>query len=96
VPNKRQYIEAFVRGVAFADRDLPVEKVVAVLDHAVRGRRAIWPNAVAANRAFVKIAALAVAFWREVGEILDGRFELDDREEAILDAVVASLTEGVR
>lgn len=85
-------IEAFVRGVGFRDPDLPVEKITEVLRSAMYGRGTVFRSDEEANRALVKLAALAVAFWREAGEVLSGRFELDFRDEAILDAVVAHLS----
>lgn len=87
-PNR---LEAFVRGVGFRDPDLPVEYVVQILRGAIYGRGVVWRSDEEANRALVKLAALAVAFWREAGEVLAGNFELDLRDEAVLDAVVAHL-----
>lgn len=87
-------IEAFVRGVAFREPDLPVEKIAVVI-RAALDRGVVFASQGSADRALVKLSALAVAFWREVGEVLAGNFELDFRDEAILDAVVKHLSGSV-
>jgi hypothetical protein len=84
-------LEAFVRGVGFRERDLPVEQIVKILRTALY-RGGIFTSEEQLDRALVRLAALSVAFWREAGEVLAGNFELDFRDEAILDAVVEYLS----
>ncbi len=85
-------LEAFVRGVGFRDPDLPVGDVVSILRTALYRGGVVFASEDEMNRVLVKLAALSVAFWREAGEVLSGNFELDFRDEAILDAVVEYLS----
>ena len=88
-------LEAFVRGVAFREPNLPVGDVVKILESAIEGGELhLRTNPDNRDRALLKIAALSVAFWREVRNVVDGKFELDHRDEAILDAVLEHLTGG--
>lgn len=90
-------LEAFVRGMAFRDRNFPVDEVVKLIRCVYRGAdlvRSRRPTDEERNRMVAKIAALGVAFYREVQDVLDGKFELDFRDQAILDAVVDHLSRG--
>lgn len=84
-------LEAFVRAVAFREPDLPVDVVVDVLRGILSGG-VVFRDDAHANRVLVKLAALAVAFWSECRDVLAGNFELDHRDEAVLDAVVEHLS----
>lgn len=86
-------LEAFVRGVAFRETNEAIDVLVGLVRTVLRaadiGR---WSDLKVADRALVKVAALSLAFYREVRNVLDEKFELDFREEAVLDAVVEHLS----
>lgn len=89
-------LEAFVRGVAFRETDAIVVVLVGVVRTVLRAADvpSRWSDQRVADRVLVKIAALALAFLLEVRDVLDEKFELDFREEAVLDAVLAHLGRG--
>ena len=79
MPNSDR-LTTFVRAVAFNDPDLPVREVARILWIAL-------PTEEVDDRALVRISTLAVAFWRELRAVVEGKFELEPRDEAILEAV---------
>ena len=92
-------LEAFVRGVAFQETDLTVDVLVGIIrslitrtDASCPDRTRVWSEVKIEDRVLVKLAALSLAFFREVRDVFAGNFELDFRDEAILDAVVEHLS----
>jgi len=83
-------LEAFVRATSFRAPGVDPGKVAGVLQLALVSLGTAGSNLISEgdDRAFVKLAALGLAFYQELSSIARGEFELDHREEAILDAVV--------
>jgi hypothetical protein len=91
----RDRLEAFVRAMQFRAPDVDPARTLkvlsAVLDGVVEETGVVEDEV--DTRTFVKVVALTIAFYEEVRVAMNGEVELDDREEAILDAVVAYLAE---
>lgn len=92
---ERDRLLAFVTAMRFRAPDLEPARVLkviaAVLDGVVEETGLVEDEVEA--RTFVRVVALSIAFYEEVRVALTGEVELDVREEAILDAVVAYLSE---
>lgn len=86
-------LQVFVQGVAFRETASTVDALVGILRTVIgRDRGLAWSAVSIEDRALVKLAALAVAFWKESRNVVDGNFELDFRDEAILEAVLEYLS----
>lgn len=86
-------LEAFVRATSFRAPGVQPDRVVGVLQLALASLGTAGSNFIAEgdDRAFVKAAALGLAFYQELAALVRGEFELDFREEAILEAVLDHL-----
>jgi hypothetical protein len=84
-------LEAFVRATSFRAPGVDPRQVTGVLSLALVARGAGELAESEDGRVLVKLAALGIAFVQELDSIVRGDFELDHREEAILDAVVEYL-----
>jgi hypothetical protein len=82
---------AFIRATSFRAPDVDPEHVAGVVQLALAARTDREFVDAADDRVLVKLAALGIAFYQELGTIVRGEFELDHREEAILEAVIAHL-----
>lgn len=87
-------LEAFVRATSFRAPGVDPGRVAGILQLALVSLGTAGSNFISEgddDRAFVKAAALGIAFYQELAAIVRGEFELDFREEAILDAVLDHL-----
>jgi hypothetical protein len=86
MPSSTDRLERIFRAARFRGaRDVRTARGVEMITNAVLDAGVELPED---DRGLLKLAAVAVAFYREVAEICRGDYELDFREEAILDAVL--------
>lgn len=87
MPNSTNRLARFVLGARFRGAEgVRVSRIVDAIECALIDVGGELPTD---DRALLKLAVVAVAFYRLVGDVVRGDLELDVREEAILEAVLA-------